>query len=157
TESGDLAAATLHLRITDLRPVLERIEFRNHDWVEVEEVQESMEPPAGTLASARVHPAIPVPGPAVLNNSQEFRQPAPAATVGDELAVLVALHRIGADLGDPVDVKLRSGRVLVAGTGVDPERRREIEMALGARPNVVLQFSDPEGASAQPEKPVRGD
>jgi hypothetical protein len=77
--------------------------------------------------------------------------------VGDELSVLVALHHLGADLGDPLDVKRQGDRILVAGVGVDPERRHEIEQALGTRPHVALQFSDPAGAASQPEKPVRGD
>jgi hypothetical protein len=159
TESGDLALATLRLRTTDLHPVQERIEFRNHDWVEIEEIQEIPLPAAGIAASNSVHPPLPIPAPVpdVPTSSDQFRQPAPAATVGDELSVLVALHHLGADLGDPVDVKRQSGRILVAGIGVDPARRREIEQALGARPNVVMQFSDPDGTASQPEKPVRGD
>ena len=152
--SGDLAEATLDLRISDLHPVQERLEFRNHDWVEIEEVPEEKMP---TLASESVHPRAAVPAPDAPVNSAEIRQPAPAATVGDELSVLVALHNVGADLGDPVEVKRQTGQILVAGTGVDPRRREEIEQALGARPNVVVRFSDPDGTALQSEKPVRGD
>jgi hypothetical protein len=160
TESGDLAEATLQLRTTDLHPVQERIEFRNHDWVEIEEVQEAppAEPhPAAVVASNSVHPSVSIPEPIAPPSSDQFRQPAPAATVGDELSVLVALHHLGADLGDPVNVKRQDGRIVVAGVGVDPQRRREIEQALGSRPNVELQFSDQDSAASQPEKPVRGD
>src|SRR5207248_11272591 len=88
TESGDLAEATLQLRITDLHPVQERIEFRNHDWVEIEEVPDIPAPPAGIVASNSVHPPALPPVLDAPKNSIEFRQPAPAATVGDELSVL---------------------------------------------------------------------
>jgi anti-sigma factor RsiW len=157
TESGELAEATLQLRTTDLHPVQERIEFRNHDWVEIEEIPALPEPPSAVVASNSVHPPVSISVPDAPKSSDQFRQPAPAATVGDELNVLVALHNLGADLGDPVNVKRQSGRILVAGVGVDPERRRQIEQALGARPNVDLQFSDQDAAASQPEKPVRGD
>jgi anti-sigma factor RsiW len=160
TESGDLAEATLRLRTTDLYPVQERIEFRNHDWVEIEEVGTIAPPSNDTIVSNNVHPALPLTAPvldAPGSSSDQFRQPAPAATVGDELNVLVALHNLGADLGDPVSVKRQGGQVLVIGAGVDPARRREIEQALGSRPNVVLQFSDPDGSGSQPEKQVRGE
>jgi hypothetical protein len=157
TESGDLAEATLQLRSTDLHPVQERLEFRNHDWVEIEEVPEIPASPASVVASNSVHPPVPLPAPDVPPSTDQFRQPAPAATVGDELSVLVALHHLGADLGDPVNVKRQGGQILVAGAGVDPERRSQIEQALGSRPNVVLQFSDADASASQPEKPVRGD
>jgi hypothetical protein len=125
--------------------------------VEIEEIPEIPAPPASVVASNSVHPPVPVPVPDAPASSDQFRQPAPAATVGDELSVLVALHNLGADLGDPVNVKRQGGQILVAGAGVDPERRGQIEQALGARPNVVLQFSDADGSASQPEKPVRGD
>jgi anti-sigma factor RsiW len=155
TPSGDLAEATLQLRMTDLHAVQERLEFRNHDWVEIEEVQEDALPPA-TMSAESVHPPVAVSAPDAPATSEEIRQPAPAATVGDELSVLVALHNVGADLGDPVEVKRQRGQILVAGIGVDPQRRQEIEQALGARRNVVVRFSDPDGTASQPEKPAAG-
>ena len=75
--------------------------------------------------------------------------------MGDS-SVLVALHNVGADLG--IGRSQTSERqILVAGVGVDPRRRQEIEQALGARPNVVVRFSNPDATGSQPEKPVRGD
>jgi hypothetical protein len=156
TGSGELAEATLQLRAPDLHPVQERLEFRNRDWVEIEEMP--AEAPLPNVAAAdNPHPAVPGPIPAPAQKFEEFRQPAPAATVGDELAVLVALHHIGADLGDPIEVKRASGQILVAGVGIDPRRREEIEQALGQRPNVVVRFSEPASTAPQSEKPVRGE
>jgi hypothetical protein len=62
--------------------------------------------------------------------------------------VVAALHAIGADLGDPVEVSLTDGRVVVSGVGVTPERQREIRRAVEDIPNVVVQFSDPTVAAA---------
>jgi anti-sigma factor RsiW len=150
--SGELAEVTLQLRMSDLHPVQERLQFRNADWTEIEEIGEEPTPKPELVASASPAPSL--PSNLKLN---EFRQPAPAATVGDELSVLVALHQVGADLGDPIEVKRASGRILVAGVGVDPQRRQEIEQALGSRPNVELRFTDPDAAAPQEEKPVRAE
>jgi hypothetical protein len=59
------------------------------------------------------------------------------------LRVVAALHEIGADLGDPVEVNLADGRVVVSGVGVAPERQREIRRAVAEIPHVAVEFSDP--------------
>jgi hypothetical protein len=159
TDSGDLAQATLQLRAVDFHPVQERLEFRNRDWVEIEELPaELTAPPAPNVAADSTRPSVePVLSPSSVTKLDEMPKPAPAATVGDELAVLVALHQVGADLGDPIEVRRASGQILVDGTGIDPERRRQIEQALPHTPNVVVHFSDADAAAPQPAKPVRGD
>ena len=157
TPSGELAEATLRLRSSDLHPVQERLEFRNQDWMEIEElVEERILPPASVASNSTASPA-PAAVPHETTRIEEIRKPAPAATVGDELQVLVALHKLGADLGDPIEVKRADGQVLVAGVGIEAQRRQQIEQALGARQNVVVRFSDPGEAAAQPEKPVRSE
>jgi anti-sigma factor RsiW len=151
-DSGDLAEATLQLRIADLHPVQERLQFRNADWVEIEEIGPEVAPPPGVVALREASGHTGLPAPSVSTNSNEFRQPAPAATVGDELSVLVALHQLGADLGDPIEVKRAGGRILVAGVGIDAQRRQQIEQALGSRATVDLRFSDPDASATPVEK-----
>jgi hypothetical protein len=73
-----------------------------------------------------------------------------SASITEELRVLAALHNIGADLGDPVEVQLTDGRVLVSGVGVPPERQRQIEDKLNGIPGVAVQFSQPDLAQAAP-------
>ena len=70
------------------------------------------------------------------------------ASISEELRVLVALHEIGADLGDPVEVNSANGRILVSGVGVLPQRQRDIHKALDGMPNVTVQFADPSAAAA---------
>jgi anti-sigma factor RsiW len=90
------------------------------------------------------------PRPAVPSRSAATL-PGPSASISDELQVLRALHRIGADLGDPIHVSLSNGRVLVAGVGVTPGRQRQIATALDSLPLVAVQFSDPSSSPAPPE------
>jgi hypothetical protein len=64
--------------------------------------------------------------------------------------VVTALHRIGADLGDPVEVNLTDGKVLVSGAGVSPERQRQVHELLDGDANVEVRFSQPEAMLIPP-------
>ena len=70
------------------------------------------------------------------------------------------LHEIAADLGDPVPVSIAGGRIQVSGTGLTPDRQRQIEAALQGMPNVTVQFSEqaptPGTAVAPPESASPG-
>jgi hypothetical protein len=144
TGSGQLMAATLKIRMQDLRPVEERFEFRNREWVEITELAGEAEPPVLIASSdadkADNHNKIP---PAI--------SPA-SATIGDELHVLASLQRVGADLGDPIEVSRAGADILVAGVGIAPQRQQEIHDALAAQSHVVVRFSEPAPARLEPEK-----
>jgi anti-sigma factor RsiW len=141
--AGEVADATLLLSTGDLRPVEGRLEFRDREWIEFTEI---MEPPAGggTNTAERVEgpvrPVVPSRPAAVV--------PGASASISDQLEVLSALHQIGADLGDPVEVTLSGGKVLVGGVGVSPQVQRRIHEDLDSKPNVSVQFSEPQALSA---------
>jgi hypothetical protein len=62
--------------------------------------------------------------------------------VNTEVRVLAALHRLGADLGEPVEVEVRpDGKVVVGGAGLPPSRQSEIREALAAERGVAVQFT----------------
>jgi hypothetical protein len=145
TGSGELMTATLKIRTQDLRPVEERLEFRNREWVEITELAGAVEPPVLVAASDGSIADGPVSKP------PSTLSPAPA-TIGDELRVLASLHRVGADLGDPIEVSRAGGDILVAGVGIAPQRQQEIHDALGAQKHVVVRFSEPAPARLDPEK-----
>lgn len=159
TSNGELAAATLTLRRQDLHPVEERLEFRNQEWVEMTEVEEAA-PEASQARIVAPEPAKraePVPEYVAKVTPTPAPMPEPA-TIGDELHVLMALHQVGADLGDPIEVSRKGSNVLVSGIGIAPERRREINAALNAQPHVLVQFTDSTPPPAvEPEKPVTSD
>jgi hypothetical protein len=153
TRSSELTEATLTLSGPDLLPVAGRFEFRNHEWVEITEVAEDAAQPAETAEVKSEHPtaaAGSVPPPVRLPKSET------SSTVGDELHILGALHELGADLGDPIEVQRSGGEILVTGVGIPLERQRQIQDVLGAKPNVVLRFSDAGALPLQPEDTVPG-
>lgn len=55
---------------------------------------------------------------------------------------MVALHRINADLGEPIDVRRDAGSILVNVTGLTPTRQSEVKAALSGLPSVKLQFAE---------------
>jgi hypothetical protein len=65
--------------------------------------------------------------------------------------VLAALHRLGADLGEPVEVTRQGPQVLVTGIGLDPQRAAEIRGAVAGIPRAAVRFSDPAAAPAPPD------
>jgi hypothetical protein len=141
--SGDLAEATLTLRARDLRPVEERLEFRDREWIELTEIAE----PATRSDSNAVASNVEVPvRPAEPPSRLAAIHPGLAASISDELQVLSALHQIGADLGDPVEVKLSNGKVQVGGVGIPRQTQQRIHDKLDAMANVTVQFSEPAAA-----------
>ena len=149
-ESGDLLEASLQLRSQDLQPMEGRFEFRNRDWVEITALPDDAEPPVSPIASAAAPaPEIRAASPVASSNNIAPTLAAPA--IGDELRVLTALHEIGADLGDPVEVSRDSSQIVVSGVGIAPERQQEIQQAVSSLPGVVIRFTESAPADAQPQ------
>src|SRR5260370_32744388 len=119
----------MQLRKEDLRPVREILQFRNQEWIEISEAPDS------PVLEGRARPE-PQPAP---GEPRRAAEPV-AATAGDELRVISALHAIGADLGEPVEVSRSADRIIVNGTGLNPERRKQIEALLQPLPKVELHF-----------------
>jgi len=140
TGSGDLVEATLKLSSRDLRATEGTLQFRNREWVEIKEIPAAPEPGANAPEVVKTAPTLP---PQVSTPPLSAVQPPEELTPGDELQVLAALHRLGADLGDPVEVVRSGGEILVTGTGITPERQREIRDELRAMPHVTLRFPQP--------------
>lgn len=120
TSEGPLRAATIVLD-GDLRAVRETLVFASETVeiaaVEVEPDPAPIVPPAGVKPSA----------PAAL-----------AAGPSTELRALAALHAIGADLGEPVQVT-RGDEVVVTATGLTEARERQVRAAVESIPGVVYR------------------
>jgi hypothetical protein len=158
TEDSELLSATLKLRTTDLEPLEGRFEFRNRDWVEMTELVDRQTNPAsivaGTTGGMRRQPGMP-PGP--VSAPAETAEP-PAFS--EELQVVAALHQLGADLGDPLEISREGPQVLVSGSGIPPQRQQQIHSLLDRLPHVVVRFDDsafPAGAMPVPSEPATRD
>jgi hypothetical protein len=71
----------------------------------------------------------------------------------DELRVIAALDRIGADLGDPIEVIRTPDRITVTCMGLAPARIAQVRTALAGMPGVVVELS-PKPAAAPTGAPL---
>ena len=158
TSDSELVSATLTLRTSDLEPLEGRFEFRDREWVEMTELVDQQTKPASTIAGAAGgmsrQPGMP-PGPSL----PPAAAPQPSS-FSEELEVAAALHRIGADLGEPIEISRADGQIVVSGTGIPSQRQQQIHSQLDRMPHVVVRFADPAfPASAPPvqSEPVTRD
>jgi hypothetical protein len=156
TDSGELLSATLDLRAGDLQPLEERFEFRNRDSVEITELTDEAAPESAATMPANIPPVSSPPNipPSAPSPVPETSATIGSATVGDELHVFAALHQIGADLGDPIEVTRNGGKVLVTGVGIAPSRQREIADMLASQPQIVVHFSEAAPSRIKPEREI---
>ena len=147
---GDLAIASLLLRVTDLHPVEGRFEFRDQEWVEYSEISDASMTDGGTPASS----SLEAPMRRTVPSRSAALPSGDSASISEELRVLAALHEIGADLGDPVEVELSEGRVLVSGVGVPARVQRAIQGAVAGIPHVAVEFSEPSGGAVASDSGV---
>jgi hypothetical protein len=151
--SGEMLEASLKLRSQDLQPVEGRFEFRNREWVEISEIADAT-PPSNAIAVTDGHPLRDRPGLPPDATPPPVAAREPEATIGDELRVWAALHQAGADLGDPIEVSRTGAEILVTGVGIPPQRRQEIQDAIGSQPHVVVRFSESAPATVRAERPA---
>jgi len=141
---GELAAASFLLRASDFHPVGSRFEFRDREWVEYNEFSDTPATDGGTPAVSRLD----APMRRVVPSRPSAIPSGESASISEELRVLAALHEIGADLGDPLDITRSGGKVMVSGVGIPGGRQREIHRALDPLSNVTVQFVDPATGAA---------
>jgi hypothetical protein len=146
---GEIAEASITFEASDLMPVEERIEFRDKEWVELTDIAESTTESGGITVAPRVE--VPVRAAELPSRLAAFA-PGPSASISDELQVLSALHEVEADLGDPIEVSLSNGKVLVTGrAGLLPNRQKTIQAALADMPLVEMQFDALQPAAIPPQ------
>jgi hypothetical protein len=155
TESaeGEVTAASITLDTGNYSAVSERLEFRDSQWVELSQIAETPKESAGGFGVAHVEAPVRAAEPP--SRSAAFA-PGSSASISDELQVLSALSEIGADLGDPVEVNLTGGKVVVSGADVPPRRQDLIRATLANRPNVELDFSQSQSGALPASAVVAG-
>ena len=155
TDASELKTATLKLRSSDLRPLEERFEFSNQEWVEITELADNAAPSAPERAAEESRHVAIDPGTRSNGAANVAVAPPASASAADELQAVAALHDLGADLGDPVEVSRSGNEVLVSGIGIAPARQQEIRDALALKAHVVIRFSDspPVASRDQPASP----
>jgi hypothetical protein len=129
SSAGALSSASLTLRAADLHALACTLSFRGSgtETIDISELPDATSP--AVLTPSPLPPRLAPPAAAT-------------ATVGDELHVIAALHRIGADLGEPVEVRRSGDRVQVLVTGLDQARRDQIRAAVSGIAVAQITFED---------------
>jgi hypothetical protein len=148
SHSSALTDATLTLRVEDLHAVRETLQFQAGEWVELAELDED-EAPAARPEAPVMSPAPKQEAP-VAPNSVQTPPAQRAAGPAEELKVVAALHRIGADLGEPIEVSRLGSKVLVAALDLTAHRKEQLQAAVAAIPGVELRFDEPQLMTSRP-------
>lgn len=135
TSASELRRATLTLRRSDLLPLRETLDFG------AETVEITSLPDTGGEVAVKPEPVPPVA------ERSPSREGSPVSGIHVKLQVLAALRRIGADLGEPVEIRQEDARVLVVATGLTASRRDELRRSLSAIPSVEARFEEPTAAA----------
>ena len=134
----DVASESLTLRESDLHAVSRSVNFRSSGTVEIAELEYGELPwgpetdgffePESSGFPKSVHPSVLPHLPRVLSESQ-FDEA--------ELEARLALHAVGADTNERVDIARGTNSVNVRGVVATDARKREIESQLRLIPNVI--------------------
>jgi hypothetical protein len=151
TSQGPLEQATLVLDAATLHPRRCLFRFETNMTVEVDEAADEPAAVAGGDAAAGSSRTV----PAAKDGAVSLPPPAGVtlAPAAQELQLIAALHRLGADLGEPVEWVREGARLLVSGSGLTAARKRQIQSALAMIPNV--EWRDEEVAPAESRRGSR--
>jgi hypothetical protein len=116
---------------------------------------EAPPPPAhrtpATPAPEPLKPEPPKPEPLRAHLGTPATLPVPAAQESPEIAAVAALHRIGADLGEPVRISAEEPQGVTVFCGdLDSAREFEIRAALAAVPEIAFRMEPPSPARSAP-------
>ena len=146
--AGRLATGVLALASVGLALALAS-HFAPRFWNQQEAVRPALK------AAPAAEPAAPIPPPSVALTPKPLPLPLPERppAASAEVAALVSLHGLGADLGEPVEVVSGgNGVATVVCRQIGPEREAEIRAALAGVPGVTVR-SEPAPAEAASHRP----
>ncbi|HWB97997.1 MAG TPA: hypothetical protein VG672_14885, partial [Bryobacteraceae bacterium] len=137
--AGVLRSASLTLRGRDLRPTNGTFHFTGEDPLEMGETT-APAAPADTLQGVPARKGPPEETP---------------ASPADTLHVLAALNRIGADVGEPIDVSQDAQhQIVVRATGLRADRKREVAAVLQKLPRVKVDLDAAPPTEQSPTAPA---
>jgi len=129
--AGEILRARFVVREHDYWPIAERLETRQGDLITIAEVTPTEFPSA--------YPVSRIPERMLVNPSNEsaaLPKPTRAELAQSELMARVALHQIGADMGEELQVQPDSRAILIVGRTESRSREKQIKQVLDTVPLV---------------------
>jgi hypothetical protein len=132
---GAILEASLTLRVQDWHPLAEQVHLDDRSTVEITELpsEEGSSGPSIAAAEFGVPPAAMAGAPKELEVDE-------AALAKAELRARIALHLIGADLGEQIEVRRAGTQVSVKGFANNSQRKRQIDAVLAGIPDLQISL-----------------
>ena len=146
SQGNRIVKAELVVRTADWHPVEERLWVNDREY-EIAELDYRVLPFAEVDASIFAEPAAPVkpvegPRPVVREMGESLVPPPPDPNE-TEMAVRYELHRLDADLGEPIEISRDiQGKVVVEASGVAPDLQAKLKQQLAFIPNTGLDLAE---------------
>ena len=152
SSTGPVRRAGLTVRTSDYHAIEEDFQLEDQSEIEVAELSYAVVPFA-SLGNNIFDPAplpAPVPLPATVPRAARSMLTSRAELVDAGVAAETALHAVGADLGEQVQVGAADGREIhITGVVKDAQRRQELVAALHAIPHTRLDLLTVDEAAQQ--------
>ncbi len=146
TSASTLRTATLTLRARDLRPLREMLEFTS-ETVEISDIPQTS---GNEIAETPTKS-----GPGTARTPIRATEPRNARSgTGQKLEVFSALHRIGADLGEPIEIRQSGDHLLVIATGLTAFRQEQLRSSLSQIPSVEVHFDEAKASPRSSDTPA---
>jgi hypothetical protein len=148
--AGEILRAHFVVREQDYWPVEERLETRRGDLITIADVTPTK--------SASASPVSQIPKHILANPSSKAEappKPAAAELAQSELMARVAMHQIGADMGEEVRVQPGSRAILIVGRTESRAREEQIKQVLATVPWVQTDLQPLGAPSTSRVTPVR--
>ena len=141
--AGEVLSESLTVRDTDFHPIGRKVDLRNMGTIEVAELNYDVLP-WGDAGSQFDRPTLP-------NSALKIPASPSVNSVETELAVRYALHKVRADLGEPIDVEQVSGSASVSVVGIvdSAERKKELLAVLNGIQHVTSELQTEGEAGAR--------
>jgi hypothetical protein len=140
-DGGGIAEASLTLDASDLSPVSARFVFSPQDWVEIAKAPD---------APVEVRPLASAPADAPVTQPASSVEPSVAER---ELMTRLAIDRLGAGAGEPIDVDVEpDGRIVVTPYRLGELRESQLRANLQGVERVTVR--SPEASERQEEAPA---
>ncbi len=155
TPEGPIAEASLRVRERDFHPVAESVRMRDNREIEITEIEYRVVPDDRISEVFPAEPATdamdPAPAPAPAASGFFRSAPSEAELAEAEVQALTALHGIGADLGEPVEIVRTRDHIEARGLADTDERKAQLTAALKGIPNLTFGIRTIAEASSSPD------
>ncbi len=154
TVDSVVAQESLTVQETDFHPVMRTIEFRDTESIEIAELNYAALS-WNAINDGLFEPVL--PSAAAFSPGTVIRNPLPGPPLAEladaEVEARHALHRVGADLGEPIDVQIATQEpagVSVKGFVSSAQRKQELLAVLQGIPHVTVELQSEEEIDSQP-------